>query len=313
MAKSNHGEHRWIDDRLESIAPRGFDPDVKAGLIRLRDRTSVAAGRRPRMWIAVAATACAIALLLPWPRAAAQRLWNSLMVAHIEVVHVDRPDVPDAVMAFFQMNEREPMVPEPVASLDDAERLAGFRPLLPAPGVLAGTPALAVVQEAALSTAPIRVNELRALLRRINAGVDVPSTWEGASLMVEGGPIVVADYPDAGVQVMQAGPLRLTMPPDLQLERFMEVAFRVFGRTADEARRFAIGVAANPPLLMVLTPGHNAVVREISFGGGTGILAGDPAGDGGMCLFLNTPGRLYFISADRLTEERALAIARSLQ
>lgn len=313
MAKSEHDDGRWVDERLAAIAPRGFEPDVAGARVRVRDRDreSLSSPRRRALWGA-AAMACVLALLLPWPRATAHRLWDRLMLSRVEVVGVDRADVPAHVMAFFQMEEHEPMVFEPVASLAEAQQMVGFRPSLPAPGVLAGSLELAVVQSATLSTAPIRVADLRALLAGIDAAdLEVPADWEGAALMVEGGPIVVADYPEAGVQVMQAGPLQLTMPPGFPLERFMEMAFRVFGRNAEEARRFGGRVAANPPLLMVL-PGHEAVVREIAFERGTGALVGSPEG-GGMCLFLNLPGRMYFISAGRLTEEQALAIARSLE
>lgn len=312
MANSEHDDGRWVDERLEALAPGGFDPDVAAARARLRDRESRSTSGPRVLWVAAAAV-CLVAVLLPWPRAAAQRLWDRLMLSHVEVVSVQRPDVPPHVMAFFQMEEQEPMVFEPVATLAEAQRMAGFRASLPAEGVLAGAPALAVVRSARIGTAPMRVDELRALLARMGVtDLEVPADWENAALTVESGPMVVADYPEAGVEVMQAGPLRLTMPPGFALERFMEIAFRVFGRNAEEARRFGGRVAANPPLLMVLTPGHDAVVREIVFDRGTGALVGSPDG-GGMCLFLNLPGRVYFISADRLTEEQALAIARSLE
>jgi hypothetical protein len=313
MEKGKQDEHAWVDERVDALAPRDFDPDATAAWARLRNRDA-----RPRaggllLRVGVGVAACIVVLMLPWPRAAAQRLWDRLTVGRVEVVSVET-DVPESVMAFFQMEERESVEPEMVMGVADAARIAGFEPLLPAPDVLNSAPSLSVLREMRMSTAPIDVAQLRALLARLNASeLTVPAEWAGASLAVEGGPVVVADYPDAGIQVMQAGPVNLTMPPGFELSRFMEIAFRVFGRNAADARRLGSSVAANPPLLMVLTPGHHSNVREMAFPQGTGILVGDADEGEGMCLFLNMPGRMFFISARELTESRALALAQSLQ
>jgi hypothetical protein len=314
MEKGKQDEHAWVDERVDALAPRDFDPNVAAAWARLGNRDDRPRAGRLLFRVGVGVAACIVVLMLPWPRAAAQRLWDRLTVGRVEVVSVERTDVPESVMAFFQMEERGEADPEMVTGVADAARVAGFAPLLPAPGVLSGAPSLSVVREMKLSTAPIDVAQLRALLARLNASeLAVPAEWEGASLTVEGGPVVVADYPDAGIQVMQAGPVNMTMPPGFELSRFMEIAFRVFGRNAADARRLGSSVAANPPLLMVLTPGHHSNVREMAFPQGTGILVGDADEGEGMCLFLNVPGRMFFISARELTEARALALAQSLQ
>jgi hypothetical protein len=137
MANSKHDDGRWVDERLEALAPGGFAPDVAAARARLRDRESRSRPRPRVLWVAAVAT-CLLVVLLPWPRAAAQRLWDRLVLGHVEVISVQRPDVPPHVMAFFQMEEQEPMVFEPVASLAEAQQIAGFRAALPAEGVLAG-------------------------------------------------------------------------------------------------------------------------------------------------------------------------------
>ena len=84
-------------------------------------------------------------LALPGPRAAAQRLWKQLTLGRVEVVQVDRKDVPDDIAAVFAM-QPEPWNEESVASAEEAARKVGFRPLLPLQSAVNGRPRLAVGQ-----------------------------------------------------------------------------------------------------------------------------------------------------------------------
>jgi hypothetical protein len=252
-----------------------------------------------------------IALVLPWPRAAAQRLWDRLILGRVEVVRVDRAGLPDGITRVFEMREAAPLQFEAVDDVAQAERAAGFRPRLPAADILGGPPAMAVVRKVTLTTEPLNVSEMRRALAAVDAtDITVPSEWNGTVLTVEGGPVVVARYPAAGVELMQAAPLNMTVPHGFHFDRFMELAFRVFGRNATDAKDFAARLAANPALLMVLRPGHHTIVREIPLRSGPAAIVGDP--DGGMCVFWSTPGRLFIVSSAQMDEKLAIAVASSI-
>jgi hypothetical protein len=311
MANDNDSnESRWVEERMGSLdAPGGFQPDVAGARIRLRKREAAAATRARRAWTAGVIAAAGLAVLaLPWPRAAAQRLWDRLTLGRVEIVQVSRKDLPESVTAVFTMEDRNPPMPEAVRDLADAERVAGFRPSLPPPGVLGGTPQLSVVRSVAFTTLPLRTAAIeRALAAAGISDLTVPREWEGTTLTAEGGPLVVAAYHDANVEVMQSPPFRMTTPSGFRFDRFMEIAFRVFGRSAHDARTLAKEIAANPALVMHFPEHHQ--VREVSLRSGRGVIVGD---DDGFCFFWNTPDRIYIVAAATMTEAQAVALANSI-
>src|SRR5262245_16679290 len=97
-------ETRWVDERLQSLEGN-VRPNLAAGQARLRDRGLRATRRRRRTWTASAiATGAIVVLAMPWPRAAAQRLWDRLTLSRIEIVQVARPNLPESVTAVFTMD-----------------------------------------------------------------------------------------------------------------------------------------------------------------------------------------------------------------
>lgn len=303
---------RWVDERLRALdSGAGIRPDIVRARARLRALEGNAPARRPRVWLAAAAGFVLAALLLPWPRAAAQRLWDRLILAHVQIVRVERAALPDSVTRVFEMREREPLQSEPVGDLAQAEQVAGFRAWLPAPDVLKGPREIAMIRNVTLVTDPLNVPEINAALAAAGApDIKLRPEWNGTTLTVEGGPVIVANYPEAGLEIMQTPPLRMTMPSGFRFDQFMEVAFRAFGRNEAEARDLAGRFAANPALLMVLRPGHHAVVREIALATGPVSIIGDP--DGGMCVFWSRPDRLFIVSAAKMDETLAAAVAGSI-
>jgi hypothetical protein len=253
-----------------------------------------------------------VGLVLPWPRAAAERLWDRWMLGRVEIVPVEREGLPESVTRVFELHEREPFQFEPVGDLAQAEQIAGFHLLLPSPDILGGPPAMAVVRNVTLTTEPLDVKELKRALAGADASdIVVRDEWNGTTLTVEGGPVVAATYAAAGVQLMQAAPLRMNAPPGFRFDQFMELALRVFGRDAAEARDLAAKLAANPALLMVLRPGHHTTVREFPLRNGAGsIIGGD---EGGMCAFWSVADRLFIVSAQKMDEKLASAIANSVE
>jgi hypothetical protein len=207
--------------------------------------------------------------------------------------------------------EPKPWDLEPVKDAAEAERVVGFRPSLPRLGLLAGTPTLSVVRSVSLSTKPLKTSDIkRALAAAGVSDMTVPKEWEGITLVAEGGPIVVVDYPEAKVEVMESAPFRMTTPSGFQFGRFMEIAFRVFGRSANEARHLSEKFAANPALAMHFP--ERSQVREVALRSGQGVLVGD-VGDHNICFFWNTPERIYIVSAENMHEDQAATLANSMQ
>ena len=114
-----------------------------------------------------------------------------------------------------------------------------------------------------------------------------------------------------GVEIMQSAPFRLNTPPGFRFGHFMEIAFRVFGRGAAEAKALGDKFAANPALVMHFP--ERGAVRDVPLRSGRGVYVGDAEGSDGICFFWNTADRIYIVSAASMTEPQAAALANSMQ
>jgi hypothetical protein len=309
MANSNDAnDDHWIEERLQSLEVGEFQTDAGLARDQLRQRTIAAAQRQRRAWIA-AASGCLAVAILPWPRAVAQQIWNRVLVRRVVVVEVVRPDVPEHLTAAFTMDS-EPFDQEIVRDAAEAERLAGFRPMLPPAAVLPGTPQLSVVKTVKLSTRPLRIADILQALAAANVSdVHVPKEWEGTVLTAEAGPVVVAAY--EAIEIMQSAPFRMNVPPGFRFGQFMETAFLVFGRNPAEAKALGEKFEANPALVMHF-PGRGPV-RDVPLRSGRGVFVADAEDAEGVCFFWNTADRIFIVSATHLTESQAAALADSIQ
>jgi hypothetical protein len=312
MANSkDSNDNQWVDDRLKTLeTPGDFWPDGARARERLRQRSGMTGGAVRQRWVLGTTAAMLVGLLaLPGSRAAAQRLWKQLTLSHVEVVQVDRKDVPDDIAAVFAM-QPEPWNEESVASAEEAARKVGFRPLLPLSSVVNGQPRLAVVASVVLSTKTLRIAEIEQALAVAGVtDVTVPREWEGTTLVAHGGPAVIAQYQD--LELIQSAPFRMTTPAAFEFGRFMELAFRVFGREAGEARALGQRFAANPALVMHFP--ERGPVRDVPLRSGHGVYVGDPNGSDGICFFWNTKDHIFILSADTISEQQAAAVANSIE
>ena len=234
MARNDDvNQNDQVDEQLKTLEPgSGFQPDLVRARARLRALQG-APVRPIRVWLALAAMVCLALIVLPWPRAVAQQLLNRLVLDRVAVVRVDDEGLSEEITAVFTM-EAKPYEQESVSDIAAAERLAGFRPSLPPAGMLEGAPKLSVVKHVTLETKPLNTSDIgRALVRAGVRDITVPKEWEGLTLMAEAGPVVIAEYDN--VELMQSAPFRMNIPMGFQFGRFMEMAFRVFGRSAAEA------------------------------------------------------------------------------
>jgi len=311
MANNNDAnEHDWVDERLNTLKTADdAQHDVVRARARLRARQSAPASRSRRLWLPLAAAACLALIALPWPRALAQQLWDRLVLGRIAIVQVDGEGVSEEIASVFIMEPR-PTTQDPVADETAAERIAGFRPLLPPDGILKGKPKLSIVKRAVMATRPLKTADIeRALASAGVLDIAVPREWEGLTLIAEAGPVVVADYD--GVQIMQSTPFRVNTPPGFQFGRFMEMAFRVFGRRADEAKALGAKLEANPALVLHFP--EREPVRDVALRSGHGIIVGDLNSDELICFFWNTSDRIYIVSATHVTEHKLVDLANSIQ
>jgi hypothetical protein len=313
---SSDGPHEdpTIDQRIGALEPaREFEPDVARARGRLEERKRLAArqAHRKRAIIAMGGAIGVILLALPWPRAAAQRLWDRLVLGRVAVVETSRPDVPEDLIATFTMADRAPWEAEPVGDAAAAARLAGFQPALPPDGFFKSAPELSVIRRVTLSTLPIRTAAIqRALSEAGVTDLDVPQEWEGATLVAEGGPVVVARYEEDDVEVMQAPSLRLSTPPGFRFGHFMEIAFRVFGRSADDARTLGARLVEHPALVLHF-PEHEEVV-DVPLRSGTGVLVLNPDGADVICFFWNVSDRIFIVSAGQMNPGQAAKLANAI-
>jgi hypothetical protein len=296
----NNSEDRWVTERLATLDP-DWQADAAAARARLDERLEA---RRPWSWIAAAtaAAACAAVLTFPAPRAIAQRLWDRLVLNRVEVVRIDLPKLP--LKSEVTMNGGQVPVKDP----DEAERVAGFRPNLPAAGVAAAEPALSVTSRIT-ARQTVRVADLEAALKRAGAAhVRVPAEWDGVTIQANIGPMVTADYPDG--QVLQSRPVELLVPSGFALEHFIEVAFQSIGVGYRQASEMSRKFAANPALLLNIPSDEAASVREVPLRGGTG-LAIDDFDDGGklerVTIVWSTSERVYSVSSKTFEVSKRLA------
>jgi hypothetical protein len=306
MAMNNSSDDdRFVDERLKALdrgAPARID-EVRARS-RLQGRLDAQARwTRPLVMAGlVVVTTILVLLTLPEPRAAAQRLWDRLTLHRVEVVQVARRDLPDPKGLFEGKDEYDQ--PIPVSDAAEAERIAGFRPLLPSADVLSGAPQLSVVKHASISYT-VKVADLeRALAAAGIADVKVPRQWDGVTMRVEMGPTIRAMYGDGKMGLSQSPPYKLVTPAGFPVGRFMETIYRVLGKSAADARDLSRKFVANPAWMLVF-PGHDTV-REMPLKSGRAVSAGG-------CFFWNTPDRLFVIGAENMDPDVRVAVANSLR
>ena len=309
MATNNNppDDERFVDDRLKTL-DSGEPVRIEQARARARLQRRLDARRpwRPALWFVATVVATVLVFAaFPWPRAAAQRLWDRLTLGRMEVVRVTQANLPQPLNLFDWKEEND----EPVAvhDADEAQRVAGFRPLLPPADVVHGTPKLSVSKRGVMS-ATVRVADLeRALTAAGVTGVRVPADWEGVTLRVERGPEIAAEYHDARMGMTQSAPFKLTTPSGFPVGEFMEIAYRLYGKSAAEAGDLSRKFIANPAWMLVF-PGHDTV-KEVSWNGGRAVAAGGQ----GMCFFWSTPDRVFIIGAQKMDPDFGVAVANSVR
>jgi len=299
-----NNEMNWVDERLA-----GLEPAWRANMARGSELLEVGLQRRApfRAWIpAAAAAAVCIAVALPQTRAVAQQLWNHFVLNRVEVVRVDFSDLP--LKSEFSGHG----LPQQARDLEEAERLAGFRPFVPAAGVPAGQPSFTVLG-AMDFTQTIHVGELRAALEKARVhDVTVPSEWEGVQLRYSLSPMVNVGYP-GDVGILEAKSIEFSVPNGFPLQRFANVAFRCAGLSEREAAAMAQKFTSNPAWLLDVPSDEAADVEQIILRSGPGLLVQEFNDDGRpprVTVLRSTSDRIFAVEAN--SRQQALEIGDAL-
>jgi hypothetical protein len=304
-------ESLWVAERMASVEPKWT---VHTGQARARLDGKLAMKTVPRvMWtpetaaFAAAAFALVVMVVFPGGRALAQDLWFRMFLNNVEVVRVDLSKLP--LDTSINSNGLQSIA----AGLAEAEQKAGFRPVLPPADVISDAPKIQVTGPISVRQT-VRVAPLREALAKAGAGdLKVPNEWDGVSLRMEIGPLVMADYPNE-IQVLQSKPVELFVPSGFPLARFAEAAFRSTGLSWWEARALGERMAANPAWLLDVAADEVVNLQEIGLRNGhKGFLVEDFDDHGAtarVTVIVSTPQRIFAVSSG--TRVRSLQIADSL-
>src|SRR2546425_1146197 len=154
---------------------------------------------------------------------------------------------------------------EPVDSLDEAVKRAGFDPRLPKS---TNTPQFGVM-DPVHAQITIGVADLnRALTDMKGADVAIPQNWDGVTIGIEQGRGILADYGD--FFITQAPALTLSVPAGFPIDQFVEVLSRAVGMNAAEARTLSRLFAAEGPCVI---PGRGHFQVHVGTGGLFGAFA----------------------------------------
>jgi hypothetical protein len=296
----------WVNHRMNVATVPPEWPDAAAGWSHVGDRIA----RRPiRMWqwAGAAAALCVAVLALPAPRALAQRLWDQVVLGRVQVLITDYETHGAAVEVFspephgFQLDS--------VTSRDEATRAAGFSPQLPAI-IFPTSPRYGVIHEIP-ATLKLRTPAMRYLLAQAGGSAsDVPDSWNGVTLELRLGPIVMADY--EGTLLLQSRPARLTTPAHFDLALFYRIAFQSMGMSERDAWALSSDMGFSPALLMFMPKEDRNLLREFNTPRGTGMMIAEVFGKGTIAALWSGSDRLYALYG-KIDEDLVTRVANSLE
>jgi hypothetical protein len=196
---------------------------------------------------------------------------------------------------------------EPVGSLEEAAKRAGFTPRL-----LSGkTPERIFVTNAVSEEAKFSVAILTGILREAKAGnVTVPADWDGVVIRLQQPRGILIDYGD--FYIAQASPSTISAPPGFPLAQSMEILFRAMGISADAARGLRDQFAANASAYLPIAPRFDMDIRQVPMAAGPGLLLQNADKGGELAFMWSVGDRSYFLTG-LIGEEQAIAVAKSFQ
>ncbi|MCS6964713.1 hypothetical protein [Thermoflexus sp.] len=217
----------------------------------------------------------------------------------------------------------EPVEPQTVQSLPEAEAFLGFPVRSPA-----GVKEFLTLQvmPAASARWTVDVGHLREALHAAGADdVTVPETLHGTVLTITVGPILLATFEAEGTPYgwAQAPLPTYTVQPEGDVRPLAEAALRLIGMPAEEARRLARTVDWQTTLLLPIpmAPGMAVEVESVALGDREATLftfpqaAHTPSGEALPVRFLlwHDETSLYLIGGPGAEASRLIAWARAMR
>jgi hypothetical protein len=237
----------------------------------------------------------------------AQQAQRSFPLKRFEVIRVDPDDMlrlPPSVRLIFSSPVPDG---EPVVSLDEATKRAGFAPrLLKSPSV-----SRFVVIDSVNSEIKIDLSELTAAMREAKIrDVRVPQQWNGAMIHLHQDPGILTDYGD--FFVAQGPPFTMNTSPEFPLDRLMEILLRIAGIDTTQAHMLCQDFSTNPASFFPIPTRYEMDNRHVRLAAGSGLLLQNAEKGGELVLMWSDGERSYFLSG-LLTEAQAIATANALQ
>jgi hypothetical protein len=186
---------------------------------------------------------------------------------------------------------------------------AGFSPRLPAI-IFPASPQYRVLAEIP-ATLKLRTPAMRYLLAQAGGSAsDVPDGWNGVTLDLRLGPIVMADY--QGTLLLQSRPARLTTPANFDLALFYRIAFQSMGMSEQDAWALSSDMGFSPALLMFMPKEDRNLLREFNTPRGTGMMIAKVFGKGTIAALWSGSDRLYALYGT-IDEDLVTRVANALE
>lgn len=296
---------QWVMEQTAQLDPPAeWQPDPGAALTRLHARIDAPAPQKSRVWMR-----WVLAGLLAAGAVVAQQVWQHLTVQQIGIVRLDLHDIPKGSSLEAKML-LSPGHSVKVRDAAEAQARAGFEPRLPQPGILAGTPHLSVLAPMAFGTV-LKLADLQALLDREHiADQPLPSTWDGARIVLDIHPLVTAEWND--ISLMQSTRPNIAVPNGFDFAQFLTAVMRGLGVPKEQAAHIA---SMGPMVLFPIQLDESVSIKEVQLKHGPATMVYDLDDSNKierLTLSWSTKDRVYILSGV-LSDSVAIAAANSIE
>ena len=314
--------------------PAGYSRALRERLRQLEDAPERRGFRlHPALTGALGVAALAVAFSIPAVRVAAQNALDLFRVRKFAAVEIDQERIEqlkklhdgDPENMLFAKPEVlvDPGPPQDYPSADLAASAAGLPGLRQARDPLPDGLRFekAVVSRPGAARLTVRTEPLRQVVEALGIhDVQVPTEFDGQTLTVNMPSSVTQVYKnDANsirLTVTEAMTPEVALPPGADLQRLGEVALRVIGLDANEARRVAASIDWRNTML-VPVPASAASFRQVEVNGHRGLLVrtnpGEDSNRKRQAIVMWTEGERVHAVQGNLSPEDVLVVAQSLR
>jgi hypothetical protein len=315
----------WVHECLANLAPApGWQPNPDLGLAYLRSYERYAKHRRRVQRGAALAIVITFVLAstVPATRGIARQLLDLFYMRRPEAVRATTPR--SEPQLFIMEYTSPPFTGRFVSSVAEAQKEAGFAPLLPPILVEQVASGLAVLKVSGLIDAHIKINvhDLTSALESRGIGVTVPRDWDGVEIGYHLGPGISVAF--LGGTLGQYRRPALITPPGFPLIDFTEIALEAAGLTPSEAHNARNMLADSGGAFSLVPSDAKSNFHDVSLKTGRGLLfENDTDNDERQkCSFCPGPhelvltwaasDRIFQLRSQTMTVNQVVALANSI-